>query len=868
MRELLAQGKWRQARDELKSLVKLDRARFLPLLIDANLGLGRKMLAGGQMAEARQVANYLATIAPAGRLRAFELELAGKSAASEESLPAFIAALTDPGVVLSAEERVRFADAAVLAFQPVTASDAASAALAAEVGAVHAALQAVAEARWPDVPAALRLIPHRSAVSHWAVFIKGIAAFYRGESSKAAKLLCTLPPRSAPARAGHSYLVLLGEASGAGSAGLPAEPARAGALRLAGAGRVSTFVLRAEAAWRAGRHVESYRALRDAVPEFPAQTLDVWGALSEFYFKVPHSLPDHEWRKFLRHFCELIDADDLKNGVESMLAHRLIALMGATFAPVEDLRTEWDFFLRAHEALHGSNPRLASLAQGWLGEQLARPERAGGFSPGRRRLRDARGAIAAFNRSIELDPANRAAHLQLCAVYELLKKSGERNRLLDTMTARFPDDKQVLVQAARGCIERQAFGKGLAYLARARQLDQLDPLIPELLLAALHGQARQQFQQRRPDKARQTLAQGEAWLTGKADDFQRSRWTALIRQGLMERFWGEGALAAALLAQARTLAPSPAAHALFVHLTHRSLAKADGCESPFLGELKATLKRGPRLGDIGLLVRLLDDWEKASGPLRAFHEKKMIGESMVVALKQPFTRTEALDLLERTHGERDYARPLRLLVEKVLRDDPADPFFQLWSIEFNPAWRDPAGRRAELQSILEEAGRRHEEAAMRKARQMLHDIDQPPRPDWDEPGEDEGDDYVDDTDDDADAGEAGDSGPDWEPAFDLPPGARAEFDLLFEQLRNATPAVIGELRKASKRDMPPGLFDLILGMAKSGIPLPLPPLPRPPAPKPAPPKPLPPPPPPPPMPCPKPTPPAPPPSEPNQLNLF
>src|SRR5688500_17302560 len=73
---LLEQGKWRQARNDLKSLVKTDRARFLPLLIDANVGLAREMLANGQTAQARQVLDYLATIASADRLRAIEIELA------------------------------------------------------------------------------------------------------------------------------------------------------------------------------------------------------------------------------------------------------------------------------------------------------------------------------------------------------------------------------------------------------------------------------------------------------------------------------------------------------------------------------------------------------------------------------------------------------------------------------------------------------------------------------------------------------------------------------------------------------------------------------------------------------------------------
>ena len=51
-REYLAAGRWRKARDEFKVLVKKDRVRFLPLLIEANMGLAREMLGKGLVSEA------------------------------------------------------------------------------------------------------------------------------------------------------------------------------------------------------------------------------------------------------------------------------------------------------------------------------------------------------------------------------------------------------------------------------------------------------------------------------------------------------------------------------------------------------------------------------------------------------------------------------------------------------------------------------------------------------------------------------------------------------------------------------------------------------------------------------------------------
>ena len=208
-REFLAQGKWRKARDELKPLVKSDRARHLPLLIEANLGLAREMLSKGQVSEAQQVVAYLATIAPAEQLRAIELELAGKSGAAEVSLPKFVAALADPGAPLAEAERVRLADVLTLTFQPVPAAGPGQEQIAGDARAVQVALQASSQGQWEQATTALRSISRRSAFSHWVMFLKGVAAFHHGETDRMEKCFGALPPDSVPAKTARAYRLLV-----------------------------------------------------------------------------------------------------------------------------------------------------------------------------------------------------------------------------------------------------------------------------------------------------------------------------------------------------------------------------------------------------------------------------------------------------------------------------------------------------------------------------------------------------------------------------------------------------------------------------------------------------------------------------------
>lgn len=868
MRALLDEGKWRQARNDLKSLVKTDRARFLPLLIDANLGLAREMLASGQAAQARQVLSYLATIAPADRLRALEIELAAADSGggAGRSPTHLIAALVDSQIALSEAQRMRLADQVVLAFEPeIAAADPAHARLAGEAHAVQKALQAVSRREWLAVSEALRRVPHRSAFSHWAVFVKGIAALHAGEVERSAKLLRVLPAGSVPAKAAQAYLLLQESGPPEGKPAAPenAPPASAGAAmapeptmtavcRLIGAGGASGVLMRADRHWRGGSHAESYRTVREGVAQFPSAGLEWQGVLSEFYFKAPPGLPEDARNLFTGFCCSLLQRNSWKNGAEAMLAYRMLSLICPVSAPADVFRKDWEAFLREHQAIHGPNARLASLAYGWLGGQLATTRRARGFFSGPPRMRDPDGAIEALRRSIELDPANLAAHLSLCEVYGALKKRSERNRLLDEMTARFPDEKHVLVRAAEGCLERKAFGKGLDYLARARQLDQLDPRIPELTVAGLCQQARQQFQQRRPEKARQVLAQAEAWLSDKPDDFHRARWTLLVRQGLMERRWGEAGQAERLLAQARERAPSFATMLLFAHLTDRAHTKPIFGETPFLTELKKTLRSAPRLAEIAALLRLLEHWRNEQEDDRTFHEDKVIADAIPRALGQPFTRAEAAVVIERGRDNPEFARSLQKLVKKMLRTDPLDPQARLWQVEVRGLWvRDPSQDRAELQSILDEASRRRDEASLRKARQMLRDVDHPPPmpnpfgPDFAGP----------EFDAEEEEDELEPQGGPLPP--DLPPEMLEEFGELLDAMRVAPDSALRELRKtATRQGMPDFIFEALIAAAKGK---PLPPLPPkfPPAPnpKPSPPQP-------------KPARPEPPVADPNQLNLF
>ena len=463
----LAEGKWRAARDEIKPLVKVDRARFLPILIEASSGLVREMAQKGRAAEARQMLAYLATIAPADRVRALAAEIT-VSTSPAATPTAGLELLAQPACALPEAERVRLADRAVLAFVPAPADKPALAALAAELAVIHDGLAQVSSAQWAGLGSRLRAVPRHSVFSHWVVFIKGLAAFYTGDTDRAVQFFDNLPPHSVPARASQPYLVFARRLEPVPY--LPQGPALLDAVgRVLGQPWAGRLLCRAELLWKDARHAESYRVLRDGASLFPANSPDWLGAVSEFFFQAPGSMNDDQLDDYLPCFIELLRRAG-KNDAEELLGHRMLARMAVRDGEWEVAGPEWEKFLAARAKVRGHNPKLEAVAYCWLGERMVDPTREGSAAVnagGLPQMRAPRRGLPYFQKAITLDPNLLPAHLWLCHVYGALRKTRERNRLLDEMTRRFPAEKAVLLQSAHRCVRAQGLPQGPGF-ARPR----------------------------------------------------------------------------------------------------------------------------------------------------------------------------------------------------------------------------------------------------------------------------------------------------------------------------------------------------------------------------------------------------------------
>ena len=531
-REHLAAGRFRKARDDFKVLCKQDRAKYLSWLIQANKGLAEEMMAKGLVSEARQVLDYLATIASADELRAVEVSYAVKSGDSQGAMTAAWSALTAASHAVPEAERRRLADHVVLTFE---APPAEPAGLASEFKALLEALRAVGAGQWDQARECLRPIPHQSIIAHWKLLVRGWIAFHEGEVEKGQKFLAVLPADSVPAKAARVFAWLEQNSTGAPQTSPPVPTLIEAAGRWVGLRGLGAPVARSEKLWRENRVRESYLALRDGLTAFPSDGANPLGVLSQFHFNAMLTATRGQENQMADLLCDLGSATRFKNDVERLWAHRAFGLFDPSFESL-GLKSDWAGFLSAHERLHGRHPRLEALVYSHLGEALSRESIAphGGFWRTRgSRMRDAEGAVEALQKSVKLDPMSLDAHLRLCDLYGKLKQVAERNRLLDEMTDRFPGEKSVLILAGRRCVERGAFGKGLDYLEAARHLDLLDPAIANLMVEAHLGQVRAALLKGRGDQAQRFRAKTDPLMVDNPANLARAKWALPIRQAVL-----------------------------------------------------------------------------------------------------------------------------------------------------------------------------------------------------------------------------------------------------------------------------------------------------------------------------------------------
>lgn len=800
----LAAGRWRKARDAFKELLKRDRATFQPLLVEANVGLARSMLAKELISDARQVLTYLRTIAPPATIAALEAEITAHAARSPKVAPDPVAQLLDG--TLAPTERRAIADQLVVAFakSDVDTTTAEKAQVASDLRAIQQAIEFACLGNHDGALDLVRPLGRDSAFAHWRLFVRAVVAFQRGDGDKAAQYFEALPPDSVPGRAGVAWRLALGKHVITGKeASSDAVIEATGTLT--GEPGWGRSLARAEVLWRAGKHASAYRAVRDTKPSFPSDGVDFSAVLSAFFFNAIFALPEGARDTYAASLWDIEGGRRAKSPAELMLIRRTLSLLtaaeGIDDVESDELSEMWEAFLRDQQRVHGQNTRLASAGWCWLGQVLARsrPQLPLRGRPAKHGNADA--SIAALEKSIALDAGNVDAHLLLASTYSTAARTRDRNRVHDLMSERFPDNKQVLLAVGAGCIDRKTYSRAVECYQRALVLDRLDPATPGLFVTACLLLAVQHYQKGKLPAARQAFSRTDDFAIDSSENLVRSQWTLAARRGVLEMMYGDATAGTAALDEARASSPSPAA-CLFLTRLAWSFYYAPSLRRLFPAPLKAEMAkettRQPTVRDAVILVQLWKYFDTTrSSRARTLDEEAWLRRYLKGAARAPMAREDAARLLELLRAFPEFGQEGKSIASRMLKGDPADPLFRLYRGLLQPF---PRLTHADLESIHAEARRRGDTAAEQLAREHSGDLGglgAPFAEPWDG-GE------IEDEFDDGDESIASALGS---------PEAIAFMELLASAPANEIPA----LRKRRPQGMPAHLFDLLLMFARSGF---------------------------------------------------
>ncbi len=722
IRDHLSQGRWRKARDEAKSVLKQDPGRFLPLIIEANVGLAREMASRGLTSEAAQVLTYLRTIAPPETVRLLEVEMKRAAPTAKSTTAELLASLDDPSFCTDASWRSRTADWIVLRFDfAPNRQSALPGPSGGEVQSIWQALHHVSQQQWKEAGESLRPVSARSPFRNWKLLIKGLIAYYQGEFERAGQFWEGIEKDTVPDQAQKVYRLWTEPVREARE--VPEPHLMQAFCTLARQPGLAPLLLAAEKKGNPQNPIEPYAFLRRSLPAFPSLKPDWVGALTDFCCQSMLMASEQGVEQTADFFEDLEENRAWKSDAERLVGLRTFCFLYTADSHHEPWQDYWKSYVHLQEKFYGSSPRLRSIAH--LAEASCLVF-AGCSSPlpGNRKeqapllkTEHASRAIRLLECSMQEDPTQKRACQLLADLYRQLDRKKDLGRLLEIMARQFPGDKDVLCQAAGYFLERKAVTKAIQYVEQARRIDRLDPKLMDDYVRMHFHLARQHFEKRSFPKGREVIEQlltGEYALATK-DNLDRSRWTICLRRGILELSAGFAGLAEEWLAKAEADAPSKAAFLLQAHILWVVYQSRQGyAHDDFSKKLERYVQSRIEIGDILWLLRVYRYISSLTGLPPLSLAENLILKGMKKAARSSFSRQDLLHLLELLSPNHRFFFGLDPYFKNWLKKDPADPLIRYYQMRSaDPESISPGKREKTYREILKEAMARRDETAIR-----------------------------------------------------------------------------------------------------------------------------------------------------------
>jgi tetratricopeptide (TPR) repeat protein len=574
--------------------------------------------------------------------------------------------LEDPAAV--AALTISLADQAVLK-PDRTPSSAAEAKQGAErIRAALAALDDEQEARAMEL---LADIPRNSPWADWRYFVRGLAAFRRGEADQAGANWDRLDPQRPAHRIAARLRFMLAATSQAGPGSAAAkndlsaiETAVFGEPLLARLDRLRRLVdqTNPKRDWKqALLIVGSLTAtLRRLDPRLAQRLTEI---LTPALLDQATDLSFDRATELISNFARVAEPWRL-----DPKWNRLWALCWEETSDANHAAPFWKNYIRdleqATDLDADQRRRIQALVWRHIGLTLAADDRNRmpnfddeATEPGTLRTR----AIAAMKESLRVDPAQREAQQSLISMLEEWEDPEQaaeaRRKLLDA----FPDDVETLKSlAAYHLLTADEPQRALDYIRRVRKLQPLDTSLVERERWALISLARHHALDHRWEEGRAAFAQAEALCPDDTLSFG-----VLARRALLELKAGDKQRADELIERAKAALPEPAPLWLVLAIESHRYKVPAAQRSGFDRELTAALKKKKTGETAGKLAELMIAYQALAVEYK--DQKRYLRDVVTYLRATRRTRFEEDDLVRVCRFLNDFCDEPKLLGDLVWR---------------------------------------------------------------------------------------------------------------------------------------------------------------------------------------------------------
>ena len=483
---------------------------------------------------------------------------------------------------------------------------------------VRAALEALYAGDEAAALDQLKAVPRNSPFADWRLFVRGLAAYYRGDAADAQAHWERIAPGRVPARIAASLLSLSGQGNGAAAPQRTAELERA----ILG-GSLSTYLQEIQANLAEEDHGGAIRVLRRCRPALERIAPEIVNRIERLLIKEFVSKEDEE---ALEDLCRMTTPPAIDPAW-----NRTWALFAEHSEDEDGAEWRWRRYLEDLASIPEFTPEERRMAQAMVWERIANlcaqraKEAAWPWEDEEEsRDRDRQQAIQCFHEAIRLFPEFRSAHKSLAAAYLHWGKDAEAAEAHRGLLEHFPDDLESLKFLYQHHSCRQEALVARDYALRAWRLKPANLELITMAWKAHLGAARQFALDGQWDQGRAELAAAERLLGNSPESYY-----LLASKAMFEFKAGDEAAGKRFLDDACVaLDNSPPAYLLLLieAIRYQLPYKLDGIKGDLERRLQRGLSQKPQGKAAGLLCRILKDIisEKVDYFARPTHLKQVL----------------------------------------------------------------------------------------------------------------------------------------------------------------------------------------------------------------------------------------------------